>query len=100
MNLAEALPHDIDFLLLLSSSSTIISNRGQANDSATNVYMDTLAESLVRKGFLAISLNLGSVLSAGWLADNKDSKLSNALSHLTTSEDELVFLIEYHVDPQ
>ncbi|KAJ5595540.1 uncharacterized protein N7459_001748 [Penicillium hispanicum] len=99
-NLAEALPRDLDFLLLLSSSSAIIGNRGQANYSAANMYMDRLAEHLVRKGFPAMSLNLGSVLSAGWLADNKDSKLSGALSHLTTSEEELLSLIEYHVDPR
>ena len=99
-NLAEALPRDIDFLLLLSSSSAIIGNRGQANYSAANMYMDTLAEHLVQNGFPAMSLNLGSVFSAGWLADNKDSKLSGALSHLTTSEEELLSLIEYHVDPR
>lgn len=99
-NLAEALPRDVDFLLLLSSSSAIIGNRGQANYSAANMYMDALAEHLVQKGFPAMSLNLGSVLSAGWLADNKDSKLSGALSHLTTSEEELLSLIEYHVDPR
>lgn len=99
-NLAQALPRDLDFLLLLSSSSAIIGNRGQANYSAANMYMDTLSESLVRDGFPAISLNLGSVLSAGWLAENKDSKLSGALSHLTTSEEELLALIEYHIDPR
>lgn len=99
-NLARVLPRDLDFLLFLSSSSAIIGNRGQANYSAANMYMDTLAEHLVRDGLPAMSINLGSVLSAGWLADNKDSKLTGALSHLTTSEEELLSLIEYHVDPR
>jgi hypothetical protein len=61
--------------------------------------MDSLAESLNQTGVPAISINLGSVMSVGWLADNEDSKLSGALSHLTVTEDELFSLIEYHIDP-
>lgn len=98
-NLAQVLPRDLDFLLFLSSSSAIIGNHSQANYSAANIYMDSLAEHLVRYGFPAMSINLSSVFSTGWLADNENSKLSGALAHLSTSEEELMALIEYHVDP-
>ncbi|ROT34686.1 phenolpthiocerol synthesis polyketide synthase ppsA [Sodiomyces alkalinus F11] len=57
------------FFIFLSSSAGIIGNRGQANYSAGNVFMDSLARSGTIAG-RAISLDIGPVLEAGMVADD------------------------------
>jgi acyl carrier protein len=75
-NLHEALPKDLDFFILLSSSSGMVGNRGQANYSAGNSYQDALARHRVLNGLKATSLDLGTILSVGFIAENTDADLN------------------------
>nr|UVI57903.1 polyketide synthase [Aspergillus elegans] len=100
INIASALSSSpLDFLILLSSSAGIIGNRGQANYSAANAFLDAFAASLVQKGYPATSISLGSVLSVGWVAENQD-RLPIALSYGAISESLLLSILEYHMDPR
>ncbi|KAL2757771.1 hypothetical protein ACRALDRAFT_1047756 [Sodiomyces alcalophilus JCM 7366] len=60
------------WFIFLSSSAGIIGNRGQANYSAGNVFMDALARSGATPG-RAISLDVGPVLEAGMVADDSET---------------------------
>nr|QTX15960.1 polyketide synthase [Aspergillus westerdijkiae] len=100
INIASVLSaSSLDFLIFLSSSAGIIGNRGQANYSAANCFLDAFAASLVDKGYPATSISLGSVLSVGWVAENQD-RLPIALSYGAISEPLLLSILEYHMDPR
>lgn len=62
---------NLDFFVLLSSSAAVIGNRGQANYSAANAFLDAFAKQLASRGIPATSISLGSVLSVGWVAETK-----------------------------
>lgn len=70
-NLHRALPDDLDFFILLSSIATIWGNRGQSNYSAGNSYQDALARHRVLNGQAATVLDLGMILSVGYVAENE-----------------------------
>ncbi|KAH0592344.1 Polyketide synthase [Metarhizium humberi] len=99
INIANNLPKKLDFFILLSSSSAIIGNRGQANYAAANVFLDTFARHLTAQGRPTTSISLGSVLSFGWVAENQD-RLPIALAYGTITEDRLLSILEYHMDPR
>lgn len=75
LNLVEvfgrAEPDSNPLFIFLSSSAGIIGNRGQANYSAGNVFMDALARS--GKPPRAVSLDIGPVLEVGMVADDHDT---------------------------
>jgi hypothetical protein len=98
LNIAAALPKDIDFFVLLSSSASIAGNRGQANYSAGNAFIDSFARYLVSRGYPATSINLTSVLGVGWAAENQD-KISSSVAYGTIPEQDLYSILEYHMDP-
>ena len=100
-NLHECLPKDMDFFLLLSSATGILGNRSQANYAAGNTYQDALALHRRSLGLAATCIDLGSILSVGYVADNKDRlKSIQTISSVLESirEDEIHLLIEYHLD--
>lgn len=63
--------YDLDFFILLSSIATIWGNRGQSNYSAGNSYQDALARHRVLNGQAAAVLDLGMILSVGYVAENE-----------------------------
>lgn len=71
-NLHALLPQDLDFFILLSSASGIVGNRGQTNYSIGNTYQDALARHRASLGLKATSLDLGMILSVGFVADNAE----------------------------
>ena len=100
-NLHELLPKDMEFFIMLSSVSGIVGNRGQSNYASGNTYQDALAAYRVAKGLPATSLDLGNILSVGFIAENKDIFHANPLFSITQDgvrEEELLAVIEYHVD--
>ncbi|KAI1507008.1 Lovastatin nonaketide synthase [Pyrenophora tritici-repentis] len=99
LNLIEALPRSIDFFICLSSAAAVVGNRGQANYVAANTFQDALAEHLVLTGLPGLSINLGSVLTVGWVAENQQN-LPISAAFGTLSEEELLSVIEYHIDPR
>jgi hypothetical protein len=102
-NLHEVLPTDMDFFLLLSSATGILGNRSQANYAAGNTYQDALALYRTCRGLPATSIDLGSILSVGYVAENKNRlKTIPTISSVLESirEDEIHLMIEYHLDPR
>ncbi|KAN0087204.1 hypothetical protein V8E54_000892 [Elaphomyces granulatus] len=81
-NLHDVLPKDLDFFILLSSVSTHIGNVGQANYNAGNAFQDALARYRVINGFKGTALDLGIILSVGYLAEYGSSDLINHLRDL------------------
>jgi len=67
-NLHSLLPADLDFFIMLSSSSGVIGNRGQANYASGNAFQDGLALHRTALGRPTFSLDLGLVLEAGMVA--------------------------------
>ncbi|RYP67274.1 hypothetical protein DL769_005813 [Monosporascus sp. CRB-8-3] len=98
-NVAENLPLDLDFFILLSSSAATIGNRGQANYAAGNAFLDAYAKQLTSTGRPTTSISLGSVLSVGWVAENQE-RLPIALSYGTIAEDRFLSVVEFHMDPR
>jgi hypothetical protein len=68
------LTKDLDFFILLSSTSNIVGNRGQAKYNAGNSFQEALARYRVSNGLKATALDLGMILSVGFVAEN-DSDL-------------------------
>jgi hypothetical protein len=94
-NLHTTLPKMMDFFIMLSSICGIIGNRGQSNYAAGNVYQDTLAHYRHRQGLPATTLDLGSIMSVGFIAKSVNSFAMDAIR-----EDEFHALLEYHIDPR
>jgi hypothetical protein len=102
-NLHELLPKDMDFFVLLSSATGILGNRAQANYAAGNTYQDMLAHHRRSLGLPASTIDLGQVLSVGYVAENRERTM--VAKHLATvleviREDEIHALLEYLIDPR
>lgn len=71
-NLQAVLDKDLDFFVMLSSITSIVGNRGQAKYAAGNAYQDALARQLVAQGVKAVSINLGTIKTVGYVAENME----------------------------
>jgi len=99
-NLHTTLPKDMQFYIMLSSICGIVGNRGQSNYAAGNVYQDALARYRSMHGLPANSLDLGSMLSVGFIAENQETVSPAAFAADNIREDEFHALLEYHIDPR
>lgn len=99
-NLHEILPRDMDFFLMLSSATGILGNRSQANYAAGNTYQDALARYRVSKGLPAASVDLGSVLSVGFVAENQEYARHTTAVLEVLREDEIHAIVEFLIDPR
>jgi hypothetical protein len=68
-NLHIALPHNMDFFIMLSSVVSVIGNVSQANYAAGNSYMDALAKFRRSLGMAATSINAGLVTDSDHTID-------------------------------
>jgi NADPH:quinone reductase-like Zn-dependent oxidoreductase/SAM-dependent methyltransferase/aryl carrier-like protein len=99
-NMHSLLPGGMDFFILLSSLSGVIGSYGQTNYTAGNAYQDELARYRVRNGEKAISIDLGSVKSVGYVASREDIQAyTERLGIDTVSERNLFQMLEYYCDP-
>lgn len=92
-NIHRALPKDIDFLVLLSSASGIIGNRGQANYAAGNAFQDALARHRTASGLHTVSLDLGPVIGVG-MADPETLGRLKASGFFGIRLRDVLFLLE------
>lgn len=100
-NLHETLPADMDFFVMLSSVAGIFGNRGQCNYAAGNTFQDALAAFRTARGMNASSINLGSVSSVGWVAENRTSmRTHSATLFELLREDEVHGAMEFLIDPR
>lgn len=95
-NLHNVLPQDLDFFIMLASTSGIIGNPGQANYAAGNTFEDALAHYRRRRGQKAMALDIGAVRDVGYLAEASHQGLWS-LSHLnalSVGEADIHFLVK------
>ncbi|KAE8325397.1 hypothetical protein BDV39DRAFT_206936 [Aspergillus sergii] len=71
-NLHRYMPSNIDWFIMLSSISGIIGNATQAAYAAGSTFMDSFAAYRNSLGLPAVSLDLGVITDAGYLAENKE----------------------------
>jgi hypothetical protein len=100
-NLHELLPRDLDFFVMLSSASGITGMRGQANYAAGNTFQDAVAHHRASQGLPVQTIDLGLVLSVGYVAENSPETvdLLRNWGFLGIREDEFMHLIEYALNP-
>ncbi|OTA98397.1 hypothetical protein M426DRAFT_17460 [Hypoxylon sp. CI-4A] len=70
INLDEVLGDtQLDFFIFFSSMSSVVGNVGQANYSAANWFMASLAEQRRQRGLAASIIHIGPILGAGYIAE-------------------------------
>ncbi|KAK5988353.1 6-hydroxymellein synthase cdmE [Cladobotryum mycophilum] len=102
-NLHRMLPRNMDFFVLLSSATGIIGNRAQGNYAAGNTFQDALARHRLSLGLPCSTIDLGTVLSVGYVAENWERTMmgkrpGSVLEVLR--EEEIQLLIESLMDPR
>ncbi|KAK7920492.1 polyketide synthase [Apiospora marii] len=100
-NLHRHVPADVDFFVMLSSICGIVGNRGQSNYAAGNTFQDALATYRRARGMAASCLDLGNILSVGYIAENAEMLNANPMfffAHDGVREDEFLSFIEFHLD--
>ncbi|KAF2490386.1 reducing type I polyketide synthase [Lophium mytilinum] len=100
-NLHHILPNDLQFFILLSSASSVVGLRGQANYAAGNSYMDALARYRVSRGQRAVALDLGALTEDGLLAENPEF-LNRVLGYGALngiSRNFFYAILDYYCDP-
>lgn len=76
-NLYNNLSHiALDFFIILSSAAGIVGNTSQSNYAASSTFQDSFARHLSSRGFPVVTLDLGMILSVGFVAEN-DSVVAN-----------------------
>lgn len=100
-NLHTLLPQDLDFFVCLSSISGIMGVSGQSNYGAGNSYQDALMHRRIAVGQKAVSLDLGVILSVGYVAEHERLQtLLQAKGGVGVREDEYLALLDYYCDPR
>ena len=90
----------IDFFIMLSSMGGILGNPSQSNYGVGNTFQDALAHHRASNGSPALSIDVGKVVDAGWVAQNPDV-VAMGRGIFATARDirvkDLTALIEYHI---
>lgn len=95
-NLYEYFPKDLDFFLMLSSIAGIAGSRGQSNYAAGNTFQDAFAKYRAGQNLRATSINLGTVVGVGYIAENESDLICENLKILglkNIHEDEVLAVI-------
>ncbi|KIW56108.1 hypothetical protein PV05_04791 [Exophiala xenobiotica] len=96
-NLHEAMPKDMDFFVCLSSIGGSVGNRGQGNHAAESTYQDALMEHRRNLGMAGCSIDIGTILGVGWIAENIEAAAMaylRSIQYLGMRFDELLLLIQ------
>ncbi len=99
-NLHNLLPSGLDFFILLSSASGVVGFRGQANYAAGNTYQDSLSQYRTSHGEKAVSLDLGTIASSGYVAERPEIRdAMMKMGYPAIDNAELLALLELYCDP-
>lgn len=99
-NLHEALPLELDFFIMLSSASGVMGAKSLANYAAGGTFQDALAQYRVSRGLPATTLDLGAVLSIGFVAENLEYSQRTTAGMEPLRESEIHSLLEYVITTQ
>lgn len=97
-NLHAQLPSDLDHFVMLSSATGVLGNRGQANYAAGNTYQDALAHHRRAHGMPASTIDVGAIMSVGYVAENSSRVAINKGTSVELEqirEEELHIILEY-----
>ena len=90
----------LDFFVMLSSLGGILGNASQSNYCVGNTFQDALAHHRASNGLSALSIDVGKVVDAGWVAQNQDVVVITR-GVLAQARDirvkDLTALIEHHI---
>lgn len=93
-------PDQIDFFVMLSSIGGILGNVSQSNYAAGNTFQDALAHHRASHGLPALTIDVGHVVDAGWVARNQENVVVSrgvlAMAKEIRVKD-LTALIEHHI---
>ena len=78
----------LDFFVMLGSLAGIVGNRGQAAYNSTSAFLNAFAQFRATRGLPAICLDLGVVEDVGYIAENKEAKLTLTDLHADMFESE------------
>ena len=81
-NLHEYLPKDLDFFVMLSSLAGIAGSCGQGNYSAGNTFQDAFAPYRAGQNLHATSIDLGTVVGVGFIAENESDIIRESIRTL------------------
>lgn len=95
LNLHQLLP-DLRFFVMLSSAAGVLGGVSQANYAAENTFQDALARHRTMIGMPAVSINLGQVEDAGYVAERAELRqnFDSAFGSVTLSLEHVMRLIE------
>ena len=99
-NLHDLLPSSLDFFICLSSMSGVIGVSGQSNYAAGNTYQDALMHSRIASGQKGVFLNLGVLLSIGYVAEHSVENFLKNRGYMGVSEEQYLALLDYYCDPR
>ncbi|KAF2279780.1 phenolpthiocerol synthesis polyketide synthase ppsA [Westerdykella ornata] len=100
INLQKTMPTDMDFFLLLSSTTGIFGSRGQSNYAGSSTFQNAFAKHLVAQGQKCLSIDLGLMLGVGYAAERQHITDSfRASGYEGISESEFHALLEWACDP-
>lgn len=90
---------DLDFFIMLSSTSGLIGNASQAAYAASSTFLDSFAVYRRARGLAATTIDLGVITDIGYVSENKD--LARALERQGfegTSPEELMALMHVAIE--
>lgn len=101
-NLHILLPKNLDFFILLSSVGGVLGAPAQSNYSTGNNYEDALACYRVARGQKAVSIDLGMMMSEGYVAESQHvvNFLKSVGFFMEISHDEFLALLNHYCDPK
>lgn len=94
-NLHSSLLKDVDFFVMLSSATVITGNKSQANYAAGNTYQKALAQYRVSQGLRGSSVDLGSILEVGFVAENMEYARHTTATLRSLREGEVHSILEH-----
>ena len=93
-------PGQLEFFVMLSSLGGLVGNPSQANYGIGNTFQDALAHHRASHGSPALSIDVGKVVDAGWVAQNQNVVVMTR-GILAQARDirvkDLTALIEHHI---
>lgn len=100
-NLADLLPRNLDFFILLSSISGVYGNLSQSNYAAGNTFQDALARYRTSHGEKALSINVGWMRTIGIMSEKEEyrNRWVDGAELAQIEEEELMAILEIYCDP-